>query len=106
MPRTLKRLYGPAQLSNSAATIYTVPGATTAIIKQIHLQNPSVSAVTFTLSIGTDAAGKRLYDALSIPAGGVVDLWEYIPMAATEVIQAFADTASTLVITIGGDERT
>jgi hypothetical protein len=112
MPRTPKRLAGPAQVSNAAATKYTVPSATKTIIRQIHVQNPSGSAVTLTISIGADAAGTRLYDAYSIPAaaagvtGSVIDIFGYWVMDTTEILQAFAGTNNILTLTIFGDEYT
>lgn len=109
MARQPKRMAGPAQLTGSAATQYTapsyVPTNLTSVVRHIHVQNPSSSPVTFTLSIGTDAAGKRLFDAYSIAANSVLDHFCYYVMTSAEVIQAFASSASTLVITIDGDEN-
>lgn len=112
MARTPKRLAGPAQVSNAAATKYTVPAATKTIIRNIHVQNPSGSAVTFTLSVGSDAAAVRLFDAYSIPAAAagvtasVVDWWGYQVLEAAEIVQAFAGTNNILTLTINGDELT
>lgn len=106
MARTPKRLAGPATVSNAAATKYTVPGATTAVIRQIWVQNPSGSAVTFTCSIGADAAGTRLTDAYSIPANSLFPIHTYWVMAATEIFQALAGTNAILTLTIFGDEIT
>lgn len=106
MARTPKRLHGPAQVSGAAATKYTVPAVTKTIVRHVHISNPTGSAVTFTLSIGTDAAGVRLYDAHSIPANSVRDDYWYEIMEAAEIIQGFAGTANVLVITINGDEIT
>jgi len=112
MPRTPKRLAGPAQVSNAAATKYTVPAATKTVVRHVHIQNPSGSAVTFTMSIGSDAAGTRITDAFSIPAaaagvtGNVVDWYPYYILEAAETIQAFAGTNNILVLTINGDELT
>lgn len=106
MAKTAKRLYGPALIDDSVGTIYTVPAATKTIIRHIHLQNPSGSAVTLTLSVGADAAGTRIFDAYSIPANSTYDWWTYLVMDATEVIQADTDTNNILTITINGDEIT
>lgn len=112
MARTAKRLFGPAQISNAAATKYTCPALTKTIIRHIHVQNPSASVVTFTMSIGADAAGLRLYDAYSIPAAGVGvsdnvrDFFGYWVVDAAEIVQAFAGTTNILVLTIFGDELT
>ncbi len=106
MPQTWKRLAGPAQVSNAAATKYTVPSATSTKVQNIHVQNPSGSPVTFTLSIGADAAGTRLFDAFSIPAGGIFDSYGPYYLAAAEIIQALAGTNNILTLTIDGIEST
>lgn len=104
MARIPKRLHGPAQVSNAAATKYTVPSLTKTIIRHVHISNPSASAVTFTLSIGADAAAVRLYDALSIAANTVRDDYWYVVVDAAEIVQALAGTNNVLVLTIDGDE--
>lgn len=104
MARIAKRLAGPAQVSNAAATKYTVPAATKTIVRHVHIQNPSGSAVTFTMSIGADAAGVRIFDAYSIAANSVLDHFCYYVLEAAEVIQALAGTNNILTLTIDGDE--
>lgn len=104
MPRIAKRLHGPAQVSGAAATKYTVPAVTKTIVRHIHIQNPSGSAVTLTMSIGADAAGVRIFDAFSIGANSIFDHFCYYVLEAAEIIQAFAGTANVLVLTIDGDE--
>lgn len=103
MPRIATRLHGPAQVSNAAATKYTVAANQKAIVRHVHIQNPSGSAVTFTMSIGADAAGVRLFDAYSIPANSIFDHFCIYVLEETEVIQAFAGTTNILVLTIDGD---
>ena len=104
MPRTPKRLHGPALVTNSAATKYTTPASTKTIIRHIHIQNPG-AAITFTLSIGADAAAVRLFDAVSIPTGPY-DHFCYYVLEATEIIQALASVTNQLTLTIDGDECT
>ena len=106
MPRTPKRLHGHAQVSNAAATKYTVPATTKTIVKFIHVQNPSGSAATLTMSIGTDAAAVRLFDGFSLSAGQVFDHPCYYVLEAAEIIQALSGTNNVLVLTINGDECT
>ena len=101
--RKATRLAGPAQVSNSAATKYTVPTSLMAVVRHIHVYNESASAVTFTLSIGTDAAATRLFDAYSVAADSAFDHFCYYPMAAAEIIQAFSGTNNVLTLTISGD---
>lgn len=104
MPRIAKRLAGPALVTNAAATKYTVPALTKTIIRHIHIQNPSAAAVTFTASIGADAAGTRIFDAFSIGAGQIIDHFCYYVMDVAEIFQAFAGTNNILTLTIDGDE--
>lgn len=104
MPRIATRMAGPAQVSNAAATKYTVPAGRLGILRHVHVQNPSAAAVTFTMSIGADAAGTRLFDAYTIGAGQVLDHWCYYVLTAAEIIQAFAGTNNILTLTIDGDE--
>lgn len=104
MARIPLRLHGPALVTNAAATKYTVPALTKTIMRHIHIQNPSGSAVTFTLSIGADAAAVRLFDAYSIAAGTVLDHFCYYVLAAAEIVQGLAGTNNILTLTIDGDE--
>lgn len=104
MAKTAKRLFGPAQLTNSAATKYTVPSTTKTIIRHIHFSNPGAS-INATASIGSDAAGVRLFDGFPIPTG-TYDWYGYVVMDAAEILQAFASVTSQLVMTVFGDELT
>lgn len=99
-----KRLAGPAQVSNAAATKYTVPASRIAVVRNIHISNPSASAVTFTMSIGADAAATRIFDAFSIPANSIYDSFAPFVLAAGEIIQALAGTTNILTLTIDGEE--
>jgi len=104
MARIAKRLAGPALITNAAANKYTVPAVTKTIVRHIHVQNPTGAAVTFTLSIGADAAATRLFDAYSIAAGAVLDHFCYYVLEAAEVIEALAGTNNVMTLTIDGDE--
>lgn len=103
MPRIATRLAGPAQVSNAAATKFTVSANEKVIVRHIHVQNPSGAPVTFTASIGADAAGTRIFDAYSIAAGAVLDHFCYYILEETEIFQAFAGTNNILTLTIDGD---
>lgn len=112
MPKIPSRITGPAQVATGPATVYTVPASTRAVIRHIHVYNPSASPVTFTMSIGADAAGTRLYDAFSIPAAGVgvftnkLDDYGPYTLEAAQVIQVAAGTNNILVLTIDADLHT
>ncbi len=102
MPGTPLRMFGPAQLTNAAATKYTATGVS-ALIRHVHVSNPAVAAHTFTMSIGADAAGTRIFDAYSLPAGSVFDWYPYLPLVAGEIVQAYADANTTVDMFFAGD---
>lgn len=106
MADTLKRLAGPVALTTSAATVYTVPGSTTTTVRNIHVCNETGTGATFTLSLGTDGAGKRLYKAVNIPANDSLDVGLSLVLSAAEVLQAYSGTGSTLTLVISGVEST
>ena len=98
---SLGRFTGPQQLTGAAATVYTAPAAG-ARIENIHVSNPSGAPVGFTLSVGTDAAASRMWDAYPVPAGAVVERNVYLVLGAGEIIQAFASTGGVLDLTLDG----
>ena len=104
MADSAKRLLGPTLLTGAATTLYTVPGATQTIVRHIHVSNNHTAAVTLTLSIGTDAAATRIYDAFSIPPNGALDWAGFMVLEAAEIIQGWGSTASKLAITASGVE--
>jgi hypothetical protein len=104
MADAAKRLAGPVALTTTAATYYTVPASTTAILRSVHVNNESGATATFTLSIGTDAAGKRLWSALDIPTKSSFDWSGFIVMGAAEIVQASASAGTALTLTISGVE--
>lgn len=106
MADTLKRLAGPTLATTSAATLYTVPGATQAVIRDIIVCNESGSSATFTISIGTDGAGKRLYKGATLAAGSTFQQTGSIILEATEIIQITASANNAIVVTLNGLEIT
>lgn len=104
MADTAKRLSGPTALTTLAVTQYTVPASTTTILRSVHVSNEATVSATFTLSIGTDGAGKRLWRNQEVPAGASFDWSGFIVLAAAEVIQALASAATSLTLTISGVE--
>lgn len=102
MTDTASRIIGPMLLTNSSATLYTVPAATTAILRLIHIANTSGTAATVKLSIGTDAAGTRILGDYSVPANGTYDWSGFLPVVAGEVIKGHSGTNNVLNITAAG----
>lgn len=58
------------QLPSSIGTLYTVPGSTMALVKGIHLANPTGGAVTASLSVNGTAGSNTILPPVSIVAGG------------------------------------
>lgn len=100
MTDTAARIIGPILLTNSTVTLYTVPAATQAIVRSIHIANTSGTAATATLSIGADAAGTRLLGAFSVPANGTYDWSGFLPVAAAETIRGQSGTTNVLTIVV------
>jgi hypothetical protein len=98
---------GPTALTGSAATVYTVPSVTTFLMRSVQVCNEGASAANFTMSIGADGAGKRLFKDYSVPANGVLLETVLLSLAAAEVLQAFSSTGgAALTLTIGGIQIT
>lgn len=97
---------GPTALTAAAVTQRTVPGATTFVLRNIHVANVVAVPATFRISIGADAAGTRIFHDELVPAGMSFDWSGFMPVAATEIIQAYASAAASLTLTIGGVDIT
>jgi hypothetical protein len=100
-----KRLYGPAALAAAAATVYTVPAGRLAVLRNIHVVNGTAGDLTFTASIGLDAAGTRIFAVETVSAESSFDSFAPFVLNAGEVLQAYASAAASLTITIDGEEE-
>lgn len=101
MADALTRIVGPSLLTAAAATVYTTPAATTTTVRAIHVTNESGSTATFTLSVGTDAAGKRFFYQVPVANGDMgLDWTGSLVLAAGDVLQAYSGTASALTLTM------
>ena len=58
MARTPTRFAGPALVTNSAATKYTVPGSTVALVRAIHVSNPTALRWTSRCPSGRTLRGR------------------------------------------------
>lgn len=107
---TLKRIAGPAYISNSAANIYTPPASTIyTVIKHIHVTNKDSSARTFSLYVGAtggSAGGTEIAKDVSVAAGSYVDLYfaPGLKMADTDFLSGVASVVSTLTIVVMGEQ--
>jgi hypothetical protein len=100
-----KRLYGPALLTDAAATVYTVPAGRVAVVRNIHVVNGTAGDLTFTSSIGADAAATRIFDGETVSAETTYDCFAPFVLNAGEALQAWASAAASLTITVDGEEE-
>ena len=104
---TVKRL-GYGQLTGSAATLYTCPASTKAIVKEIWFSNTDSSARTITFyaieSGGSAAANRALLSAVSIAANTVYRIPCSMVLEAGEFLQGLADTTAKVTYRISGVE--
>lgn len=101
---TPKRLAGPVAGTGAAATLYTVPALTTAILRAVHVVNTTAGALTFKMSIGVDAVGTRLFSDISVPKNGTLDWDGFMVLAAAETLRWNAPTG--LTVSVSGMELT
>ena len=92
--------------STSATTLYTVPTATTAVIKSILVSEDSGNADTITVTItDTDDAVFSLFKTKSISANATTELLSQ-PLVAkeSEIIKVTAATANSLHVVLSALE--
>jgi pyridoxal/pyridoxine/pyridoxamine kinase len=92
--------------STSATTLYTVPTATTAVIKSILVSDDSGSGDTITITLtDTDASVFSLFKVKSISANGTSELLS-APLIAeeSEIIKVTAATANRLHVVLSALE--
>ena len=92
--------------STSATTLYTVPTATTAVIKSIIVSEDSGNADTITVTItDTDDAVFSIFKTKSISANGTSELLSQ-PLVAkeSEVVKVTAATANRLHVVLSALE--
>ena len=92
--------------STSATTIYTVPTATTAVIKSILVSEDSGNADTITVTItDTDSAVFSIFKTKAISANATTELLT-APLVAeeSEIIKVTAATANRLHVVLSALE--
>lgn len=107
---TPKTLVEGILLTGSAATLYTTPASTTAVIRSITITNTDSSARTVTLymiaSGDTAAAKNTVLPATSLAAGEVLVMDEIHVMMTGDFIQGFASVTNVVSIRVDGSEVT
>ena len=92
--------------STSATTLYTVPSATTAIIKSILVSEDSGNADTITVTItDSDAAVFSVFKTKSISANGTTELLSApLVLEESEILKVTAATANRLHVVLSALE--
>ena len=92
--------------STSATTLYTIPTATTAVIKSILVSDDSGSGDTITVTItDTDDAVFSLFNVKSISSNGTSELLSApLVVAESEIIKVTAATANRLHVVLSALE--
>ena len=104
MADNYKTLY-QGQLPSSVATLATVGGSKWWIVKHIVIVNVTSGAVTFQLfKNGTTTPFAWTPAAISVPANGMAEWDGSEAMAAAEYLAGVASAATSLTMTVSGDE--
>lgn len=92
--------------SPTITTIYTVPGSTRALVKDIDIANTTAAAITIRLWLGSGTATSNaiFYDT-SVSANSTLQWTGTQVLNATEAIKAQA-SATGLTVTASGAEAT
>jgi len=107
MTTTAKRLVPGSVLTGSAATYYTAPASTRAVIKSASIVNTTAGAIAATVYIvpaaGTAAAANTLISGLNVAAGATYSCPELInhTLGPGDFIQAMG---SGLTLVVSGAE--
>lgn len=107
-----KRLVSGSQLTASAATYYTAPASTKAVIKAASITNTTASPATATVYLvpsgDTAGATNEVIAAKSIAPGETYNCPELVNQVieAAGTLQALSGTPSALTLVVSGSEIT
>lgn len=104
----VKKLYGPATLSDVYTTDIYVPGSALVydVVRHIHIANRTAGAVTFRIYLGAtgaNTAGTELWFDQTVAAHGVYDWYGMLKLVSTTYLVGGASAPNALTITIMGD---
>jgi len=88
MPNSVKKLFR-GNVGTSAADVYTVPSATTAVITNIVLTNTTSNVLTGTVKLGTH----DVLSAVTVPANGIFAFDLKQVLDASETVNAIGSGA-------------
>jgi hypothetical protein len=102
MPLTARRFGAHEALPAAATTLYTVPAATTAIVKNVIISNKTATAATITASV----SGITILGGVSVDANSTITLDLSTVIQTGEVVAAAGGTAGALSVYVSGVEIT
>lgn len=98
MADTLKCLGQSAPSATTLTDLYTVPGATSAIVRSITICNRSATATSFRISVAiagaADATKQYTHYDVSIGGNETIAVELAITLAATDVLRCYATLAT------------
>lgn len=109
MSGTIKRLAGPAALTNVFTTnVYNNTSALIYdVVKHIHVANKSSASAKFRLFLGAtgaNAAGTELFFDVVVAAGDFFDWYGNLKLVSTDFLVGGSDTSTALTILIEGEQ--
>jgi hypothetical protein len=107
MATTYKTLGQLNPAATTLSTLYTVPGATSAIVSTIAIANLSGVSITYRIAVrvGGAAINNKHYIAydISLPTATADTLTLGITLAATDVLSVYASTANVAFSAFGSE---
>ena len=105
---TAKRFSGPASLTTSEVSQFSVASGRSAVIKQFVFTNHTANAATVTVNLvpaaGSASTSNRIIGGLNIGANSTIIVAADLPMVASESVVAICSAASTVNLTVSGIE--
>lgn len=105
MPETWKRL-AQTQPGTGAATVYTVPGSTMAIVKHIRAVNTGSAVANLKLFNGGTANVNVILPPTEIPVDQMLEMDVTLTLNVADTLAALATVATTISLSIYGVEIT
>ncbi len=103
-------LYPSGTPADTGTTLYTVPAATSAIIKNIVMTNTTGNEATLNLHVvpsgGLAQSSNRILSTYPVPANGVAVLDCSIVMPTASFLYGLNATPGAVVLTVSGVEIT
>ena len=90
-------LFGPTPVDTDAETVFTNTSGIVTVVDFFSVANPSVSAIVVRVSIGSDAAGTRVFEH-TCPAGETSFFYPRWVLTSTDTLQLSATSADDTAI--------